>query len=216
MMQTQELLDILCNDRLSRNAPPIDTSSMATVVVLFAATVFLLDIRDLTRLSELFQETRFQYLMCCLLVIYIAAALTILKSGKPGQFIRFTVAGCVVAWVTGVALMWLPMVPMFRPLFSSFAFHAVPLAFWLTASGKLLLFTLPWLVLFLLHLRHMAPTRSAWSGAAAGLAASALTATLALLGSKDPNISLHIYSHTAGMAMAALAGAIVARHFVRW
>lgn len=212
MMQTQELLDILCNDRLSRNAPPIDTSSMATVVVLFAATVFLLDIRDLSRLSELFQETRFQYLMCCLLVIYIAAALTLLKLGKPGQFIRFAVAG----WAAGMSLMWLPMVPTFRPLFSSFVFQAVPLAFWLTASGKLLLFTLPWLVLFLLHLRHMAPTRSAWSGAAAGLAASALTATVALLGSKDPNISLHIYSHTAGMAMAALAGAIVARHFVRW
>lgn len=211
-MQTHELLDILCNDRLSKHSNRIDASSLAAVLVLLLVSLYLFEVRDLTRLNTLLNTSYFQYLMCCLLIVYIAAAKLLLKLSQPGHGTGLVETGLVL----GLLLLWLPKVQVFQPFFSQFGFQLLPLTDWLTHTLKLVIFALPWLGLFLLYLRHMAPTRLTMTCAMAGLVACTLTGALDLLNAQASNLNFYIYSNTAGMVLVALIGAVLGPRIVRW
>lgn len=211
-MLTSELLHILCNDRPSKHRTGIRLSSLATVVALFFGCAFLLGLRDLSRLAALPDDVSFQYLLSCLLLLYIAGASLLVKLSKPGQNTQLA-AG---AWFVGLLLLWLPMLPASRAWFATLDIQPLPLTYWLNASVKLVFFALPWLGLFLVHLRHMAPTRLALSGATAGMLAAVLTTAVAFIGTKEPSLNFHVYSGTTAMAFTALLGMALGPRVIRW
>jgi hypothetical protein len=72
------------------------------------------------------------------------------------------------------------------------------------------------LAIFLLALRHCAPTRPAFAGTVAGLAAGGIAATLYAAQCTDDSPLFVAAWYTIAIAGLALIGAATAERFVRW
>lgn len=134
---------------------------------------------------------------------------------------RLSVPGAPLKAAPGVALLIvLAMLALGAGQFLAAA-PAGRLALWLGQSWKvcsplILLLALPIYACLTIALRALAPTRPALTGAAAGLAAGALAATLYGLHCPEQAAAFVATWYTLGIAAAAALGALVGRRLLRW
>lgn len=87
---------------------------------------------------------------------------------------------------------------------------------WKVCSPLILLLALPIYGCLIVALRALAPTRPALTGAAAGLTAGALAATLYGLHCPEQAAAFVATWYTLGIAAAAAVGALLGRRLLRW
>lgn len=87
---------------------------------------------------------------------------------------------------------------------------------WRVCSPLILLLSLPIYAGLIVALRTLAPTRSAWTGAAAGFTAGAGAATLYGLHCPEQSAAFVATWYTSGIAAAAILGALTGRKLLRW
>jgi len=212
MMLTKDFIEIICNDRLSTRSGSLRFSSVIAISGLIVASLFLLNALDLARLSDLMNQTYFQYVLICLLLLYISSGKILLSLSNPG---RYSAAGLV--WVLlSVLLLWTPfLLVSVNPKFGM-PVPALSLSHGLSSTFMLVLLALPWLALLFNHLRSMAPTRLALTGAFAGMVSCALASMLLLVSDLKGVAHFHIYSASSAMLVLSLMGALIGPRMLRW
>ena len=87
---------------------------------------------------------------------------------------------------------------------------------WWSCPLSIALIALPWLAVWLLYLRQMAPTRLAWSGASAGFLSGALATGLYSLHCSETSYAFFSVWYVAGMALSTAVGAVLGPRYLRW
>ena len=211
-MRTSELIELLCNDRLSNQSSRIRLSSFFAVSVLTVTSLYLFNAWHLSELDELIQQRYFQYLLCCLLLIYASGAKILVSLSRPGGTAGYSLSMLAI----GLLLLWLPVLltAAFQPL--GLYVDALPLDYWLGHGVRMVLFALPWLVMLFMYLRFMAPTQLRLSGAMAGLVSGSLTSMFQLLNGQEQILSFYIYSASFTMVLLSLIAAALGPRLIRW
>ena len=87
---------------------------------------------------------------------------------------------------------------------------------WWSCPLSIALIALPWLAVWLLYLRQMAPTRLAWSGASAGFLSGAMATGLFSLHCTDTSYAFFSVWYVAGMGLSTAMGAFLGPRYLRW
>lgn len=87
---------------------------------------------------------------------------------------------------------------------------------WKSCSSSVFLLSIPIFVGLLWSFRNLAPTRLRAAGAAAGLTAGAWAATLYCLHCPEVSAIFVLSWYSLGIALAAIFGALVGPHLLRW
>ena len=211
-MRTKDLIEIICNDRQSMRTDSVQISSLVAAGGLLVVSLYMLNALQFSRLRELIHQTYFQYVLCCLLLLYICSAKMLVSLSKPGKYSRASLLGVIVSLLLLGA-------PTFLADFngrSVITAPTVPLTFGKTHTFLQVALALPWLALLIRHLRFMAPTRLALTGLFAGMVSYALAAMLLLVG--EPQNLVHFQLQSASLALfwMSLIGALIAPRFLRW
>jgi len=176
------------------------------------ASLFLLNALDLARLRDLMNQTYFQYVSICLLLLYISSGKVLVSLSNPGRY-----SAAALVWVLlSVLLLWLPFL-----LVSVYPKFGMPvpvlsLSHGMSSTFMLVLLALPWLVLLFNYLRSMAPTRLVLTGAFAGMVSCALASMLLLVSDLKGVAHFHIYSASLAMLVLSLMGALIGPRLLRW
>lgn len=146
------------------------------------------------------------------LVLGLAGLLIVERAGRPGVRLGWGVglaaAGLAVIGALAVReLMTLPMTAWRADMMGDSA-HVCP---W-----RILALSAPVFVIAMLVLRRMAPTRPAVAGAAAGLLAGGLGATVYGMHCTETAAAFTAVWYTLGMAMWPIIGALIGRRALRW
>ena len=212
MMQTKDFIELICNDRLSMRSDRFRLSSLIAVGGLFVVSLYMLNALQLTHLHDLINRTYFQYVLFCMLMLYISCANILVSLSKPG---RFSVAALL--WVVmSLLMLWLPF--LLDSVLSKFGMGipALSLSYGISNTFMLILLALPWLALLINHLRFMAPTRLVLTGTFAGMVSCALAVMLLLVSDLKAVANFHIYSASSTMVLVSLIGALIGPRLLRW
>ena len=212
MMLTKDFIEIVCNDRLSTRSGSLRLSSLITVGGLFMVCLYMLNALQFERLRDLMNQTYFQFVLSCLLLLYLSSAKLLVSLSNPG---RYSAADLV--WVLlSVLLLWVPF--LLVSVYPKFGMRipALSLSFGMSSTFMLVLLALPWLALLFHHLRSMAPTRPVLTGAFAGMVSVTLAAMLLLAGDLKVVANFHIYSASSAMVVVTVIGALIGPRLLRW
>lgn len=212
MMLTKEFIEIIGNDRLSARSGGLRLSSVIAIGGLFVASLSLLNALEFERLRHLITQPFFQYVLSCLLLLYISCANVLVSLSKPGRY-----AAASLVWVLlSVLLLWMPfLLDSVLPKFSM-PVPALSLSHGVSSTFMLVLLALPWLALLFNYLRSMAPTRLVLTGAFAGMVSCALACMLLLVSDLKTVANFHIYSASSAMLVLSLMGALIGPRLLRW
>ena len=211
-MLTKDFIEIICNDRLSARSGSLRLSSLIAIGSLFVVSLYMLNALDLERLRDLMNQPYFQYVLSCLLLLYISCANILSSLSNPGRY-----SAEALVWVLlSVSLLWVPfLLDSVLPKFGM-PVPALSLSFGMSSTFMLVLLALPWLALLFNHLRSMAPTRLVLTGAFAGMLSCALAAMLLLVSDLKSMANFHIYSASSAMVVLSLIGSLIGPRLLRW
>jgi len=212
-MRTVDLIDLLARDTQPR-PPGAATRKLLTALAAGGVVSLALVILGLhcQPLEEAVRQPWFWMKAGYTGLLTIAALVTVRRLSAPGT--RLKAAPLVVALIVLVILV----------LGAGQIFSAAParrLDLWLGHTWKvcpplILLLALPIYAALVLALRNLAPTRPRHAGAAAGIAAGALAATLYGLHCPEQAAAFVATWYTLGIAAAAAFGALTGRWLLRW
>ena len=212
MMLTKEFIEIICNDRLSTRSGSLRLSSLIVIGSLCVVSLYMLNALEFERLRHLITQPFFQYVLSCLLLLYISCANILVSLSKPGRY-----AAASLVWVLlSVFLLWTPfLLVSVNPKFGM-PVPILSLSHGMSSTFMLVLLALPWLALLFNHLRSMAPTRLVLTGAFAGMVSCALASMLLLVSDLKGVAHFHIYSASSAMLVLSLMGALIGPRLLRW
>ena len=153
MMLTKDFIEIICNDRLSTRSSSLRLSSLIVIGSLCVVSLYMPNALDLARLRDLMNQTYFQYVSICLLLLYISSGKVLVSLSNPGRY-----SAAALVWVfLSVLLLWMPfLLVSVNPKFGM-PVPALSLSHGMSSTFMLVVFALPWLALLFNHLRSMAP-----------------------------------------------------------
>jgi len=212
-MKTDELIRALTADQRPAGPPPglalllAAAGGLAVSIVLFAAWVGLRP-----GLGDLVMSLPFMLKPMEMGLLVIAAAVMVLRLVRPGQSPRVAVlvAAAVPAIMVAALAAELMMVPRSEWLVRLAGVH------WYVCVINMVLLALPVLAAILFGLRFGAPTRPALAGAAAGLLAGALSATLYISHCPDDSPIFVAAWFTLAIAIVTGIGALLGARVLRW
>ena len=85
-MLTKEFIEIICNDRLSTRSSSFRLSSLIVIGSLCVVSLYMLNALEFERLRHLITQPFFQYVLSCLLLLYISCANVLVSLSKPGRY----------------------------------------------------------------------------------------------------------------------------------
>ncbi len=172
----------------------------------------MLNAFEFERLRHLITQPFFQYVLSCLLLLYISCANILVSLSNPGRY-----AAASLVWaLLSVLLLWIPfLLDSVLPKFGM-RIPALSLSYGMSSTFMLVLLALPWLALLFNYLRSMAPTRLVLTGAFAGMVSCALACMLLLVSDLKTVANFHIYSASSAMLVLSLMGALIGPRLLRW
>ncbi len=212
-MRTGDLIELLARDAPARPPGAATRKLLAALVVGGAVTFALVALwLRFQPLEAAVRQPWFWMKASYTGLLTIAAAFSIKRLSAPGAPLK------TAPWVA------LLIVLAMLALGSAQLLAAAPggrLALWLGRSWKvcsplILLLALPIYACLVVALRALAPTRPALTGAAAGLTAGALAATIYGLHCPEQAAAFVATWYTLGIAAATALGALVGRRALRW
>ena len=212
MMLTKEFIEIICNDRLSTRSSSLRLSSLIVIGSLCVVSLYMLNALEFERLRHLITQPFFQYVLSCLLLLYISCANILVSLSNPGRY-----AAASLVWaLLSVLLLWIPfLLDSVLPKFGM-RIPALSLSYGMSSTFMLVLLALPWLALLFNYLRSMAPTRLVLTGAFAGMVSCALACMLLLVSDLKTVANFHIYSASSAMLVLSLIGSLIGPRLLRW
>ena len=201
MMLTKEFIEIICNDRLSTRSSSFRLSSLIVIGSLCVVSLYMLNALEFERLRHLITQPFFQYVLSCLLLLYISCANILVSLSNPGRY-----AAASLVWaLLSVLLLWIPF--LLDSVLPKFGMRIPALSLSYGMSSTFMLFN---------YLRSMAPTRLVLTGAFAGMVSCALACMLLLVSDLKTVANFHIYSASSAMLVLSLMGALIGPRLLRW
>jgi hypothetical protein len=212
-MKTSELIETL--SRTVEPAAPMPVARrLAPALLAGAAVAFVLLLAwlGLRPLDQAVQTRAFWMKGGYTLTLALGALMLVAALSRPGRTSRWgwVLVGAALVFVLGMGAMQLAKAP-----------PDARMAMWLGQTWKLCpwriaAFAAPILVGLMIAMRRLAPTRLAAAGAAAGLLAGALGATIYELFCQETAAAFVATWYTLGIAACAGVGAIVGARLLRW
>ncbi len=212
-MKTNELIRALNADKGQGN-PSLRTiwSAAALVGSVLAALVFMTLLGPRSDIAEAAETLRFLFKFVVTLALAGSALLLIVRMSRPGASLRqpliaVAVAPLLLAGAVGLEFLALPP-DLWR-------------SNWIGNNSTVCLTYIPLigvlpLAVFVIALRHAAPTRPGLAGAVAGLLAGAVAATFYAAQCNDDSPFFVATWYPLAIAMLAIAGYVLGRVFARW
>lgn len=213
-MKTDDLIALMAADAKKPARPfpvtrHLGVAAFVGAIVAFAALLVWLGVRDMGE-----AVTSISYWMKTLYTAGLAVAgfLVSERLSRPGTRATRGVMTLIVviAIMLGIAIVQLVSTP-------SEAMRDVLLgSTWDRCPWRIVALAIPGLVLTLLAMRRLAPTRPTLAGAGAGLFVGGVAATVYGLHCAETSAAFTMIWYTAGVALATVLGAIAGSRFLRW
>ncbi|HZZ90122.1 MAG TPA: DUF1109 domain-containing protein [Caulobacteraceae bacterium] len=212
-MRTADLVSLLAKDASPVRAPPpglrLAGAALAGAAISAALLLALLGLRPM---HEAMHSPSFWMKAAYTLILAAAGWLTAASLARPGGRagigVWLAVAG--VAWLASLAMMETMRTPAsgMTRLWLGWTWNLCP---W-----RILALAAPVFVAALRTMQHMAPTRPALAGAAAGLFAGGVGASVYGLYCEETAAAFVVLWYTLGVAACAALGAAIGSRWLRW
>jgi hypothetical protein len=211
-MKTSELITLLASDPLPPDLP--GTSWYLALGGAMVLNLFLvIGVWGLhADVPGLLHSASFQIKGLWLLALLLCSGAGLWRMARPDHRGGFGMQGIGLVWLAmtllGAHSLWQADPDQRLGLLMGQSWWSCPLSIALIA--------LPWLAVWLMYLRQMAPTRLALSGASAGLLSGALATALYSLHCSETSYAFFSVWYAAGMALSSLIGALLGSRWLRW
>jgi hypothetical protein len=210
-MRTDELIRTLATDAGPVRARPVAPWLLAVALIGAALWLAMLALRfgppgQSAHAGWFWMKAAYSLLLAA------AGLMATVRLARPGGRIG------AAAWLALATLAWLAMMAGRETM------HAPPgqvARLWLGQTWRIcplriLIIAVPLYAAVLLVLRHTAPTRLTLTGAAAGLFAGAVAATIYGLYCQETAAAFVVVWYSLGIAASAALGALLGRYLLRW
>jgi hypothetical protein len=212
MMDTDRLIRTLALDSASSTPMTRAWALAAGIAAIIAAAVFWISIGPRADIAYAAGTVRFLFKFVATSALFATALWALAALARPGANLRAVLPALLVApslllIAVGMELMAIPADQIGRR--------------WLGTNSMVCMTFIPLigigpLAVFLLALRHGAPTAPSISGALAGIVAGGLAATFYAAHCTDDSPLFVATWYTLAIALLAVAGAVAGRFVVRW
>jgi hypothetical protein len=210
-VKTDELIIILSKDGLPRKRLWRTLSLGAAVGTLVAATLFFAAIGFRPDIAQAVQTIRFLFKFVVTISLAATAVVVSFKLSRPEGDFRSSsallVAPALLACAVGIELLVLPSGQWMTKLVGHNARICLTLIPLLSIGP---------LICLIAALRHGAPSNPGWTGAAAGLAASGIAATLYAANCNDDSPLFVATWYPIAILAVSAAGYLIGRRTLRW
>ena len=211
-MKTSELISLLASDPLPPKLPQT-AWCLAVGAALVLTLSLVIGVWGLhPDLPGLLRSASFHFKSLWLLALALSSGAWLWRMARPAQPDGLGLHGFGLAWLAmalaGANTLWQAHADQRWPLVMGTSWWACPLS--------IALLGLPWLVVWLMYLRHMAPTRLALSGASAGLLSGVLATGLYSLHCSETSYAFFSVWYAAGIVISGLIGALLGPRWLRW
>jgi hypothetical protein len=212
-MKTHELIDLLAQDASPALPQPFTPkllgAALAGAVVSGLVLVAWLGLRPM---GPAMHSPPFWMKAAYTSLLALAGLMATVRLGRPGGRIGATLA------LAAVAVAWLAMLAMMETMRTPAAgqSHLWLGWTWSICPFRILALALPVFAAVLWLMRRMAPTRPALAGAAAGLFAGGVGATVYGLYCEESAAAFVVVWYSLGVAASAAIGAAVGARLLRW
>lgn len=213
-MKTQDLVALLAEDATPVRRRPIALGLLGVALIgALLSGLILVAWLGLRPMGPAMHSSSFWMKAGYTTLIAVAGLLTTARLARPGGRV-----GAVGFCLASIAVLWLGMMatmetmrtpaPGLAHLWLGWTWNVCPL--------RILALATPVFVAVLLGMRRLAPTRLALAGAAAGLFAGAVGATVYGLYCEETAAAFVVVWYTIGMAACAAVGALIGARALRW
>jgi hypothetical protein len=211
-MKTSSLIDLLASDQLPSGLPAatwrkaVGTALVLTVSMVVGGWGLHAD------LQGLLHSASFQFKNLWVLALALCSGGLLWRHARPAQRDGYGMHGIGLALLAmalmGAITLWQAEPPARWNLLMGQS--------WWSCSLSIALISLPWLAVWMLYLRQMAPTHPTLSGASAGFLSGALATGLYTLHCSETSYAFFGVWYAAGMGLSSLIGAILGPRMLRW
>ena len=211
-MKTNELIALLASDPLPSRPPAWHLPLAATLALALSLAMVVGGWGLHADLSGLVASASYQLKTVWLLGLALSSGWLLWKAARPAQRDGYGMHGI------GLSLLAMAGLGAYNLLQADPANRLALLMgqSWWSCPLSIALIALPWLAVWLLYLRQMAPTRLAWSGASAGFLSGALATGLYSLHCTETSYAFFGIWYAAGMGLTSLLGAFLGPRLLRW
>ena len=212
-MKTDDLIGLLGQDASATPprafAPPLMAAAMGGAVVSGLILIAWLGLRPM---GPAMHSPPFWMKAAYTSLLALAGLIATVRLGRPGGRIgaALVLAFVAVAWLAVLAMMEVRRTP------ASGMSHLWLGWTWKICALRILALSTPVFIAVLWLLRRMAPTRLALAGAAAGLFAGGVGATVYGLYCEETAAAFVVVWYSLGMAACAALGAVIGQRLLRW
>jgi hypothetical protein len=212
-MRTAELVSLLAEDaapiRARRLAPRLLAAALAGALVSAGLLVVWLGLRPM---GPAMHDPSYWMKTAYTALIAAAGLLTAAQLARPGARLGWPI------WIALVAVLWLAMLAMMEAMRTppSEMAHLWLGWTWKICALRILALAAPVFIAVLWLMGRLAPTRLALAGAAAGLLAGGVGATVYGLYCEETAAAFVVVWYSLGMALSAALGAVIGARLLRW
>ena len=211
-MKTEDLIFLLANDPLPSKPPAWRLPLAATLALILTLGMVMQGWGWHPQFPALLGSASFQFKSLWLLALALSSCMLLWHLARPAHNLGHGLQGIGLAWLAmvgaGAYHVWQVEPTERLSLLIGQSWWSCPLS--------IALISLPWLAVFLLYLRQMAPTQLALSGASAGFLSGALATGLYSLHCIETSYAFFGVWYAAGMGLSSLIGAILGPRLLRW
>ena len=211
-MKTNELIALLASDPLPSRPPAWHLPLAATLALALTLAMVVGGWGLHADLSGLVASASYQLKTLWLLGLALSSGTLVWRLARPAERDGYGMHGI------GLSLLAMAGLGAYNLLQADPANRLTLLMgqSWWSCPLSIALIALPWLAVWLLYLRQMAPTRLAWSGASAGFLSGALATGLYSLHCSETSYAFFSVWYVAGMALSTAVGAVLGPRYLRW
>lgn len=213
-MKTDDLIALLAHDAapVKRGALPLRVGLFAALGAIGAFVILVPWIGMRPDLAEAVMGMNFWMKAIYTGGLGVAGLALFERLARPGAKGRtgWILAGAFAITIVGIAVYQLMSTPMDQ---MRAAFMGVS---WTTCPWRIFTLSIPGLVVLMWTMRRYAPTRPALAGAAAGLLAGGVAATVYGLHCQETAAPFVALWYSAGVILSTMAGALAGTRLLRW
>jgi len=211
-MKTSSLIELLASDQLPSGLPAATWRKAVGTALVLSVSMVVGGWGLHADLQGLLHSASFQFKNLWVLALALCSGGLLWRHARPAQRDGYGMHGIGLALLAmalmGAITLWQAEPPARWNLLMGKS--------WWSCSLSIALISLPWLAVFLLYLRQMAPTHPTLSGASAGFLSGALATGLYTLHCSETSYAFFGVWYAAGMGLSSLIGAILGPRLLRW
>lgn len=211
-MKTSALITLLASDLLPSGLPAVTWLKAIGSALVLSVSMVVGGWGLHADLPGLLHNASFQFKSLWVFALALCSGGLMWRLARPGRRHGYGMHGMGLALLAmalmGANTLWQAEPPARWNLLMGQSWWSCPLS--------IALISLPWLAVWMLYLRQMAPTHPTLSGASAGFLSGALATGLYSLHCSETSYAFFGVWYAAGMGLSSLIGAILGPRLLRW